>query len=781
MAHTTKGRLPLGTPANSVSSSQSHIRVVPRVDYELSQHPNEEYDKWTTTYRSPSLVYPRPSGRYTQRAEEPITESSVPARTFADMARRFCPNGNEGGSMHSAPSPISLAGIIKLQPNRKAGHKLWRPMQASDLDETHGAGYDNGNTSSIVEKMERLLSQDRSPPSSFRTASPHNRLYDLSSVNKEVSSTCEHRAYLADGEDTVKLPITLSGTGLSNSTVPNHFDVCDRYAELFGPLPDPIRLHEQLGEFDGQVVFIGHPNRDISAHQWSFASFQWENIGRYAHSRGKIEGSLASDRVKEYDTSRNALVDFKLAAENRQKLITEHGRNGMDAVNMVPPIRTDVFPSASTNKISKVVDTSVSDHTYSNFVSGQSFKEVTAAAGTTLRDTIKKEPLEDPFVAKTNAVEAGFPFCVQSRFNVVDAKGSLDLAYKFPARSTGILRPPMKHNTSTAFHEQVLNAGPDSLSKLYDGTQTHKCMTRPSLREVDVGEEAASAFASSAERDNSSYSVPMLSFQKTCQKLGDRISTSSEYMKRSDAPAQGRIAVPRFEGLQPTARSLYPSLGMTVANPHRITPRVDTTGPAYTQLSAPVESAKVSESGAAIADITASTALLFSDPDSFRQTQEHEIANGLSQQPPTVQNFKGPFFTGTKPTTHDPTVLLSVHVNEEEKLRNWYCDGHRPARQREYANTLVSAAAISGKSRCLGAIGEVRGAIHDSSTENTMPFVRLYEGLSEYIEDYQNGSGGSYFTRSWKVAPSHLRDLGPDGNNSYFSDAGVASSRVYQR
>jgi hypothetical protein len=754
------------------------------VDYELSQHPNEGSDEWTPTYRSPSLLYPRPSGRHTQPAEEHITESSVPARTFADMARHFCSSDNEGGSMQSASSPISLAGIIKLQPNRKAGHKLWRPMQASDQVGTHGAGYDNSSTSSIVEKMGQLLSLDRSTPSSFRTASPHNRLYDLSSVNKGVPSACEHRAYLADGDDTVKLPITVSGTGSSNSTVPNHFDVSDRYAKLFGPLPDPIRLHEQLGEFDGQVVFIGHPNRDISAHQWSSASFQWENIGRYAHSRGKIEGSLASDRVREHDTSHNAMVNFKLAAETRQKLITEHGRNGVDAVDMVPPSRTDVFPSASTNTISKVVDTSVSDHTYSNFVSGHPFKEVTAAAGTTLRDTIKKQPLEDPFVAKTNAVEVGFPFCVQSRFNVADAKGSLDLAYKFPARSTGTLRPPMQHNTSDAFHEQQLHAGPDRSSTFCGGTQTHKRMTRPSLREVDVGEDAASAFAFSAERDNSSYPVPILPFQKTieyCQKLGDRISTSSEYMKRSDAPAQGRVAVPRFEGLQPTARSLYPSLGMTVANPHRIFPRVDTTGPAYTQLSVPVESSKVSESGAAIADITASTALLFSDPDSLRQTQEHEIANGLSQQAPTVQNFKGPFFTGTKPTTHDPTVSLSVHVNEEEKLRNWYCDGHRPARQREYANTLVSAAAISGRSRCLGAIGEVRGATHDKRTESTMPFVRLYEGLSEYIEEYQNGSGGSYFTRSWKAAPSHLRHLGPDGNNSYFADAGVASSRVYQR
>lgn len=93
--------------------------------------------------------------------------------------------------------------------------------------------------------------------------------------------------------------------------------------------------------------------------------------------------------------------------------------------------------------------------------------------------------------------------------------------------------------------------------------------------------------------------------------------------------------------------------------------------------------------------------------------------------------------------------------------------------------TLMSAAAASSRSRYPGATGDAAGKIDNTETKNTIPFVRLYEGFSEYIEEYRNGSAGSYFTRDWKVPPAELRDLGPDGNNSFFAGAGTPSGNEH--
>ncbi|KAF1365748.1 hypothetical protein EJ07DRAFT_94131 [Lizonia empirigonia] len=421
---------------------------------------------------------------------------------------------------------VSLAGIIKLQPNRKKGNKTWRPMQASDLRE-------------------------------------------------------------------------------------------EPYVQVFGNLPDHIRLHEQMGEFDGQVVFIGHPNRDVSAHQWSSSSFQWVNIGRYVHSSDKVEGSLASDRLRGIDEHRDLLERFKLAAENRETLIVHNGRPKDHFATIGPELQGGM-------------DVVVSTYTYTNvsLEASQDSANMQSSSSSSLPSTVRapfrKDFMEDPFVAATG-------------------------------------------NLSTA----------------------------------TVNPTAQYAFA------------PPSSASLTC--------VSSD---------------------------------------------LDATAVPYARIQTVATASGASESNASTVNAPA-VGLHYSDPDGLRKTHTYEVTNGLGQQAPTLQNFKGPFFTETKPTTHDPTVALSVQISEEEKLVNWFHDGHRPARQKEYTRSLIAAAVASGTARQFGAIGEVL-APQRGPYANTGPFVRLYENLSEYVEEYRKGSSQSYFTRRWKPAASHLRGLGPDDNMSYF-------------
>ncbi|KAF1934322.1 uncharacterized protein M421DRAFT_50772 [Didymella exigua CBS 183.55] len=392
-------------------------------------------------------------------------------------------------------------------------------------------------------------------------------------------------------------------------------EACTTRGRIFSNLPDPIRLSEQMGKFDGEVVFIGHPNRDISAHQWSSSSFQWVNIGRYSHSRGKVEGSLASDRLRGIDEPHDTVEYFKLAAENRQALILESSCPKNQNATTEPTLHAgvDLVERPQVPKDPSIRTLRLIDQTQSE-------------AGSTTHALLTKDVLEDPFIAAADQLP------------------------------------------STASYQPYLD-------------RSH----------------------TPAKVEESRLTTPCLS------------ATAVPY---SQAPSG--------HGMLGTSKS----------------------------------SASTVNAGG--------VALHYSDPDGLRKTQQYEVANGLTQQVPTTQSFKGPFFTDSKPTTHDPTVSLSVHVSEEEKLMNWYRDGHRPARQKEYTKTLIAAAAASDKSRQVGAMGGVSTKLEDGAYANTGPFVRLYENLSEYVEEHRNGGGQSYFTRRWKAVDAQLREAGPEHSRSYF-------------
>ena len=362
--------------------------------------------------------------------------------------------------------------------------------------------------------------------------------------------------------------------------------------------------------------------------------------------------------------------------------------------------------------------------------------------------TKKSAPLDDPFIIDTGSFEAFTSGCSQPGNQTAVANGSLDLEYEFPVKSTAPSPPSIKIIDNTLGRGLSIQGEREVLSSIRHSTKSLGRVSQSSLRDAGFGEEAISVCALDGR--------------------SPKFLARNEQTIRPDRPAQGLIAGPKSGAFQATARSLFPAPGMTVANPRR--------GLSRSELIA--MPCKIHPSQAAPTRIgnpeTTTTMLQFSDPDGIRQGQEYEIANGLIQQAPTAQNFKGLFFTASKPTAHDPTLSLSILISEEEKLLTWFRDGHRPARQREHAVTLVSAGIASEKGQRLGATGESMLPTHKRCFENTTPFVRLYEGLSGYVEEYRNGGGGSYFNRAWKAAPPQMRDFDADGNKSYFTDAGAA-------
>jgi hypothetical protein len=638
-----------------------------------------------------------------------------------------------------------MAGVIKLQSTHRKTNGSWRPTQAVDLREARNVSGDgsslpqqistdaNGCYDAITEfELQRSLTsfQSRLPPLPNST------------------SACDQVGDMYDGATDVEATAAFASVRDKSNRQTETLSTAEVVlVRLFGNLPDLIRLSEQLGKFDGQVVFIGHPNRDISAHQWSSSSFEWVNIGRYSHSRGKVEGSLASDRLRGIDEPHDTIEYFKLAAENRQALIVENGRpKSLDSVaGPVLHVGVDLLERPQVSKDPSTKTFRITNKTQSG--AEFSFRQTT-------HTPLAKDVLEDPFVAAPDVSLVRSTNGHKFQASAVNSTGSLDLSYRFPTKlSTDV--------------SSVTSFGALGLKNLGN---TSGLSSTAGLKEVAFGEEAATRRRSSLTQDERVQQLPLsVSYQPYHEP--SQILTKAE---------ESRVTLPWRKGvafgvgmLDPATRPVALTRSMLSAN--YTTSNLSATAAPYLQASPKNGVTETFETSASTVNAPG-PALHYSDPDGLRKTQQYEVANGLTQQAPTVQSFKGPFFTDSKPTTHDPTVSLSVHVSEEEKLVTWFRDGHRPARQKEYTKSLIAAAVASDKSRYLGAIGEAPTKSEDGPYANTGPFVRLYENLSEYVEEHRNGASQSYFTRRWKPAAPQLREPGPEHNRSYFGKGSARPS-----
>ncbi|KAF2160281.1 hypothetical protein M409DRAFT_29370 [Zasmidium cellare ATCC 36951] len=107
------------------------------------------------------------------------------------------------------------------------------------------------------------------------------------------------------------------------ATVEGSFDKREMY-KVFGlELPNIDFISSNCGFKDGQLQFVQHPNGDVSAHMWSHHRYMWENIGNFSNIRKRIEGQLASDRLKGetgwQTLQRNTLAYFRVIAKQREQ------------------------------------------------------------------------------------------------------------------------------------------------------------------------------------------------------------------------------------------------------------------------------------------------------------------------------------------------------------------------------------------------------------------------------------------------------------------------------
>jgi hypothetical protein len=646
---------------------------------------------------------------------------------------------------------------------KKHNTKSWRPMQLSDFgddgSEDTGSGFGDDDLSVFTDSFSSKIGLD---PSRMK-ASP----FDLPQLQTKFGNMNPSPFSMRNNSEDISPTDTRSG-------------VIENYNRLFGRLPDPIRLHEQLGKFDGQVAFIGHPNRDISAHQWSSISFQWVNIGLYSHTRRKIEGSLASDRLRGVEFVHNTIEYFKAVAEQRETNIKENGRPveqkpDQPSAPRVEAVRCPV--STGPERVASLSSASDSTGDQAPSLPRVLFPRVTAVGGSApasapaLR-SVTRDYLEDPFVTPARVLQPAIPAALNLRGSISNDTSDMDFSYEFP------MKPPASLSGGLNERELFIRRELERLDMLSRGINPQGPPTN--LRDVDFGEEAWSGSGTPANRTTINHQPVLISPEdiRSRQILKNRLAELGDSVRRPNLPMQARVAIPDVQGLQATTRMSGPPPGFTVANPHRVVSTLNANAAPYKQMSAYTQgNSTESESEVTTVNAPPVMNLQYSDPDGARAHHNHEIANGLGHQAPTPQNLRGPFFTDSMPTTHDPTASLSFQISDREKLENWFRDGQRPARQQEYARTLMATANTESKTRStknFGAIGDGSWRTKvQNKYENTPTFVRGYENLYEYIEESRAEVRSDYFTRAWKPAQLHQVDIGPGGDESFFGEARV--------
>ena len=505
-------------------------------------------------------------------------------------------------------------------------------------------------------------------------------------------------------------------------------------------------------------MFIGHPNRDVSAHQWDNSAFQWVNIGLYSQTRRRIEGSLASDRLKAQNVPHNTVEYFKAIAEQREagaRTSTQLQKrpaqqSSVDSLNMLQRLSledTDHFASLS----------STSGSTGDQFSALGQFNKpfpTTRQAANPAPGTVTRNLLEDPFVTPKEPKKLA-PALEGIRGGGNGHFGAMNFDYVFPG-TLGLNKTTMKTQPSTSGTDGQIQWFKQQDQSRGERIQREQAKSEKALKDIVLGEDAMSTFARLDARQNHLETVQGL------QKVKARLSEVADHARRPEFLPDLRAAVPVV------AR---PPPGLTIANPYR----VSTLNANATPYIAPSQQPPLRDSESdEMTNPHPMVSLKFSDPDGARPAPVHEIATGLGNEQPTPQNFRGPFFTHHMPTPQDPTTPLSVQVDWEDKLKNWWTDGQRPARQQDFSKTIIANAKSEARSRGynFGAIGE--SLPEDRiNFESTRTFVQLYETLSAYVEETRGERPRDHFTRAWKVPTMDKLDHRPKGVKDVFE--GVAN------
>ncbi|OCL06366.1 hypothetical protein AOQ84DRAFT_411290, partial [Glonium stellatum] len=744
---TAKSRLPVRAPSQAKPNTPySHIQIVSKEENDFTD--DADYQDDTPTYRSPSLQYLAPFDETSHQASS-YNKAQMPTapasynQTFADMARKANNRELYDGQEPPPSGPVPLAGLIKFKANRNKGNKAWRPLDLSDFDDDKpdeeelpqvGEGsiqsltFNNRTQNEPSQPRLSLLAARASYLSlpKLQTDIPNHPVQHHQIAPSERFSLMQPPPHMLamfqqDRGDDVSPKNTRAGTE-------------DEIIQIFGRrLPDPIYLQQVMGKVDGEVTFIGHPNRDVSAHQWSAASFQWSNIGQFSHIRHKVEGQLASDRLRGQTIGmsmpQNTLAYFKAIAEQRGMIMVEKsrlekqqlGERFSEAGFMLPRARAPTDSSRRPTLVESENFGSLSST--SGPVPGSRFPTLgnlavarearlnqgppTAPSLLSNIDTLTDDPFitSNQFQSSNMPATAALPTPPNRGSAVPSRLSGMDFSFEFPPRVTNQWRPDSPQTSAGDEARKEFFARQEQERIRQDLWPQERHTT---LREISVGEDAASSLEGSSQRRRTFGQDQELSPEQMSkrEKLKERLFEFSNLAgSHTGISAANRVPIPDPTAAMASAYDRAPAFPpgfeppATTTQAHR-TSTLNANAPPYNRvgfLNPPPHTS--SESPTLTSATAATTNLRFSDPDIVRPSHIPEIAPGLSQQAPTPQNLAGPFFADTIPTAHAPTTPLAPRLAEPEKLELWWTNGQQPARQEAFYRSIMGTAAANARIR----------------------------------------------------------------------------------
>lgn len=818
-ASTAKGRLPVGAPGQAKPiTPYSHIQIVPE---ETEFTDNADYKDDTPTYRSTSLQYLAPFDETSHRpptynkAQRPAAPTSS-GQTFADMARRANSRELYDGQEPPTSGPVPLAGLIKFKANRNKGNKAWRPLHLSDFDDDKQSEEDlpQAEQDTVQPLTSDHYAQNVLPQPGAGSSTDRSSVFSLPKLQTDIHNhPIQHHQIVASDRFSIAQalpPLTMfqqdHGDDISPKNTRTGTD--DETIQFFGRrLPDPIYLQQVMGTIDGEVTFIGHPNRDVSAHQWSAASFQWSNIGQFSHIRRKVEGQLASDRLRGQaigmSIPQNTLAYFKAIAEQRGMIMMKSSLEKQQPSErfsevgfMMPRVRAPIDSSRRPTLAES--DNFGSLSSASGPAPGGRFPTLGNLA-VAREARLSQWPPTAPSLLSNMDILADDPFITSNQFQssmpasaamttppnrgsaVPSRLARMDFNFEFPSRTTNQWRPDSPQTP----------AGDEARKEFFARQEQERIRQdlwpqerQAALQEICVGEDAAGSLEGSSQNCKTFGQEQELSpehiFKR--ERLKERLYEFGNLAgSRAGITTANRVAIPDL-----TAR-IVPTYNFAPAFPPGFEPpplpaqasqtsTLNANAPPYnhTNFLNPHPPHTSSDSPTLTNATATTTNLKFSEPDTIRPSHVPEIAPGLAQQAPTPQNFTGPFFADTIPTAHAPTTPLAPRLAEPEKLEMWWTNGQQPARQEAFYHSIMSTAAANARIRGGGGNANTTSGSNSGTNSNSITnrlLVPLYENLRLYADE----SGGSarprnFYSRHFAPPPPYAIDRALCGNETFFGD-----------
>ncbi|KAK7565004.1 hypothetical protein IWX50DRAFT_612878 [Phyllosticta citricarpa] len=717
--------------------------------------------------------------RNTRPLDSSTTGSSIVAsgQTFADIARSGAPRP-QNDDLHRQRSS---SGLMRMRPKQRN----WKPLDLSGID-------------IYAERSPLAGMSDYSTP--FESDSLGNSFAPDSAISKETSgcfgevlSRDPSMPSMAQPEPHIQ---TMAYAENSHATFPQNQDL-DEILQTFGQrLPDPVWLRANEGKSSGQVKFIQHPSRDVTAHRWSAQNFEWQEIGRYSCNRKFMDGDVISPLFLQHveaDPSRPQSLKYFAKLANDYSGYIQSRPPSLDStpltyaprpnLNLNPslhdPARYDSLSSVATShnalELPSLTHLSLAD------------RPAVVQASRTLRTNSMNMHLQglgaaedDPFTEsispRNTRAFVPSPDTLRSTTAVQDAN-MMDFGFRFPPpgisirqRDDSIYDASDRDDTSVISNDRraffanqerkrteqmrqsVLNPGPQTNSgNLTMGNfqrMQPQRMSYTQIREAMIYEEMRSREPVTAVFAPADYQAPVI-----LQRGGG----DAQHSQTDESRARMR------EYLNRTANEL-PSRSTSYLTPMDSI-NSDSTEPMSRSFEHPTSHSLIPRDvvrpNSSISQASRGGMLRSSDPD-FDQAQSTALVFNAINTELTPQNFDGPFFENTEPSPNNPNVHRTIHKSHEEEFEEWWTSGSTYQRQKDYVDSVNAA-----------------GTGHGSSAVTNQLLVSLYERLRSYVrEPGAKPKPGDYFAPFGKP-PDWCIDRGRGGKHSFFGeDYGEVPKRI---